>query len=303
MNDLLTPVKSKVLLKTERKSESVPSNGSSDERRVVQISSWDHTLQLLQSRPGIEDLARCLRWLKLNHVTETRFDLRVPSPRAAQIIFALIHQTLPEYWPVLEQPNDADYAKAKSNLTKCLSNVPGVSAVASRLQVLLKELPNLGKTERPSHLEQVSNLIRVLEAIMEKDRFLFNTLHELNKSIVDPQKRTFLWKEFVSLLAGGKILSLCSEGDEVINEAAVTTKERSWLAQGAVYVGWLGRNCACMVHALTEDINEPVHRVTQVFSKALKIGYTGTFDDRNLSIHTESYLTQIISLITHYQAC
>lgn len=278
MEDLPKPMESRSLLKSELNIEFNQTTQKPGSDRIVEVYSPEDALSLIQSQPDFQPLSDCLSWLSLRNKSSTDFKIEVPSPKTAQIVFSLVHNIIPHYWPLLEHPADLNHAQTRKNLVRCLSSIPGISAIASRLQILLKELPNLNKTQKSGQVEEISCLVNVLECILKKDAFLSTVLHELTNSITDPAKRNLLWKEIVALLAGGRILSLCSEADRVVNETSSSIEDSSWLARGNIYTAWLGRNCACLIQGLPRADQGAVKNVAQLFSRAIKIGYLGSLD-------------------------
>ena len=241
-----------------------------------------------------------LRWLRSRNNNDTDFNVRIPSPKAAQIVFVLIHDVIPHYWGVIEHSRDRSHVKVKINLIRCLRNVAGIAAIAGRLQVLLKELPHQIKARQSGHIEQITNLLHVLDCVLRGDEFFLNIWRDLNQSCADRSKRNLLWKELVSLLASGKILSLSGEADHVANEASSSIKENVWLADGRDYAIWLGRNCSCMITSSVEEVDETIEYLAQIFGRALKIGYPGSLDLRQqfvraLKIEPDQFIEHALS--------
>ncbi|KAL8822260.1 MAG: hypothetical protein Q9191_006999, partial [Dirinaria sp. TL-2023a] len=283
MQGLLTPVASKSLRQSEQSEELGSSRINPDLGRLTDIRFPEDALRLLQSQPTLELLLKALDWLASSNDTATDFSIKISNPKAAQIIFVLIHDIIPHYWSIIEHSKDRSHVKVKLNLVKCLRNVAGIAAIARRLQLLLKELPHQAKAGKSGHTEQITNLLHLLDCVLRGDGFFLNIWYDLVQSSADRSKKILLWKELVSLLASGKILSLCGEADHVCNEASPSIEQNIWLADGRDYAIWLGRNCASMIASLAEEVDEAAEYLAQIFSRALKIGYANQFIEHALS--------------------
>ena len=281
MQDLLIPVASRDFHKPEQSEELVTARISSDLGRRVTIQSPEDALNLLRSQPTVEHLSEALSWLRSKDTTGKKFNVKTPSPKASQIIFVLVHDIIPHYWRILDSSDNLSDTKLQTDLIKCLRSVAGITAIAARLQVLLKELPHQIKSARSGHVEQITDLLHLLDGILHINECFSNVWCDLTQSIGDQFKKHLLWKDLVSLLASGKLLSLSAEAYHVVNQEDSSIEERNWLANGNDYAIWLGRNCACMIELLVEEADDTIQYLAAVFSRALKIGYAGLFDLRD----------------------
>lgn len=277
MQDLLTPVATRSIAK--HSSEDVlPAGQVSSAREKIKIESPDDVKRVLRSQPGIEQLSEALHWLDGTSLCDgdDGFNIKAPSPKASQIISSIVSEVVPNYWIVLEGTKERDQIQLRKILVRNLTSVAGIGAISSRLHVLLKEFASQGKPEKANNVQHVEELVRVLERILEKDNLLLTLWSDLNLHVASEPKRIVSWKELVSLLAGGRILSLAAEADRIINEASSSIRDQTWLADGNKFAKWLGRNFVYAIDRLPKDDQEQQKGITQFFSRALTLGYIGT---------------------------
>lgn len=272
MQDLLIPVITRATNRPGSEADASHIGPSPNERSISEVCSPDDALHALKSQPSIEELSDAIHWLDPRKGEDGSFNIKAPSPKASQIIFALINDVILSYWSVLKVPG---HASLRNILVRCLNSISGIGAVASRLGILLKELSVQSRSDRSGKIQQIEDLIQLLEQMFDKDNFMLSSWNDLSLLVLDKSKRTLAWKELTSLLAGGRILSLAAETDHIINESSMSFIESSWLSDGSRYSAWLGRNCACMADRSRIDNQDERRAVTLLFSKVLTLGYTG----------------------------
>lgn len=275
MQDLLTPVTTRAISRPDSKADASHVGSSPNERSISDICSPDDALQALKSQPSIEQLSNAFQWLDPRKGKAGSFNILKPSPKASQIIFAIIHDVIPSYWSVLNDTKTPGHARLRIILVRCLNSVSGIGVVASRLGILLKELSVQSQSDRSGTVQQIEDLIQLLEHTFRKDDFMLSSWNDLSLLVLDKSKRTLAWKELTSLLASGRILTLAAEADHIINESSSSIRESSWLSGGRHYSAWLGRNIAYMADRLRIDNQDERKAVTHLFRKALTLGYTG----------------------------
>lgn len=275
MQDLLTPVTTRAINRPDSKADASHIGSSPNERSISEVCSPDDALQALRSQPSIEQLSDAIRWLDPRKGEDGSFNLIAPSPKASQIIFTIINDVIPAYWSVLNDTKVPRHEKLRKTLITCVTGILGIGAVASRLNILLKELSAQTRSDRSRKVQQIEDLVQLFERIFKKDSFMLSSWNDLSLLVLDKFKRSLAWKELTSLLAGGRILSLAAEADHVIDESSSSIRERNWLSDGSQYSAWLGRNCACMVDRMRIEDQDEGRAVIHLFSKALTLGYTG----------------------------
>ncbi len=275
MQDLLTPITTRAINRPDSDADASHIGSSPNERSISEVCSPDDALQALRSQPSIEQLSDAINWLDPRKGKDGSFNIKAPSPKASQIIFAMINDVIPSYWSVLNDKKVSAHARLRKTLVRCLSSISGIGAVASRLGILLKELSAQSRSDRSGKIQQIEGLVQLLEQTFKNDDFMLSSWNDLNLLVLDKSKRALAWKELTSLLAGGRILALVAEIDHTIDELSPSIRESSWLSGGSQYAAWVGRNCACMVDRLRTDDQDERKAVIQLFSKALTLGYTG----------------------------
>lgn len=256
----------------------------------VDICSPENALQLLQSKPNLEDLVRCLRWFpKASRLEEGAFNLKVPSPKAAQILNTLVNDIVPHFWPVLKAESEPNHAKERRLLLGCLTSVAGIGALAVRLKNLLAagkatKKPEQGDSKENTHNGLLRDTLEVLENILRGDKILGQLLRDILQSVEKPLQRTLVWKELVSWLASGRLLSISAEASESL-EAENPDGDYGWLASGKDYTKWLGRNIKTLEPHEDQDLQEFLKLRALVLGKSLSLGYRGKApQDKNCSL-------------------
>jgi len=275
MQDLLTPVTTRAITKPNSDTDISHIGSSPEKRNIPEVRSPDDALRVLRSQPSIEQLSGAIHWLDPRRRKDGSFNIKAPSFKASQIIFAIINDVIPSYWRLLNDADNSEHRKLRKILVNCLNSISGIGAVASRLGILLKELSALSGSERSGKTQQIEELVQLFDQTFKKDDFMFSSWSDLNVLVLDKFKRSLAWKELTSLLAGGRILSLAAEADHIIDSSIICIRESSWLSDGSQYSTWLGRNCASMADRLRTDDEDERRAVIHLFSKALALGYTG----------------------------
>ena len=274
MQDLLTPVTTRTL-KTPLQADASQVSSTSAEGEDVQLRSADDVVRILKSQPSAERVSVVLHWLDTGLKKDGDYDIQVPSIRASQIIFAIITEVIPHYWGALRDSDDLGQVKLRKVLLRCLRSVAGIAAIVNRLRILLKDHSKQRKSENAGNVQLIGDLVEVLERILKKENLMLYTWSSLKLRVSSGPKRTLLWKEFSSLIAGGRILSLAAEVEHTINTATVSIREATWLSKGIEFAAWLGRNVFYTMNSMQEDDQDEGKAVAHFFSKALTLGYTG----------------------------
>lgn len=290
MNGLLTPLKT---IKTADvqgtddhlvpivSTEKLPAN------RDHALQSPEDALEALKSKPDLDLLTRVLLWLDPARERDDHFTIKVPSPKAAPIIFVLVEDIILNYWRVLKEDQD----KPKKLLVRCLSSIAGLGAISARLRALLdlKDAHNHSKSQESGKNLFIEDLLDVLQNILKKDIFVAMMWKEISSLVTNMPQRFLMWKELVSFIAAGRILSLAGEADHVLNESSSSIRGQSWLGDGNQYATWLGRNIVHMIAALEKQDIEAQKALVQLVGKALTLGYTGERNELDASIDTSNW--------------
>ena len=241
---------------------------------VFAVKSPEDALGALRSKPDHATLASTLRWLKMTGPRLDDFNIKKPSPKAAQIIFALINDIVPDYWHILSSENSQE----KIVLVQCLSSIAGIGAMTSRLRLLLTLLRDCQKPAQftaISKSQPVEILLDLLETVLTEQNFVTGIWNDIEACDLSSSQKSLQWKEFSSLVASGKLLSVVSEVNLTLGDLSPGIKAGSWVGDGSQYAAWLGRCMRSATRALKKDDIEGQKALSQLLSKGLTLGYTG----------------------------
>ena len=248
------------------------------EKTKVSLNDPEGALDILRSKPDHQELNRVLRWLKSTVDHREGFNIKVPGPKASEIIYVLISDIIPIYWVTKDDSTISDQSREKNLLVYCLSSVAGLGAIVSRLRLLLSQLKDprgqsdvlgTGKTQ------PVALLLDVLEALLENNGFVTSIWNDINACILQSSHKSLQWKEFISLVGSGKVLSTASEATATLNNLESSVSAGSWVGDGQQYAAWLGSNVQHMLGALIAGDLETLKMLSQLLRKALTLGYIG----------------------------
>ncbi len=277
MNGLLTPLKTIKTADVQVTDDHLVPLVSAQKLHAIRdhtLQSPEDALEALKSKPDLDLLARVLLWLDPARERNDHFTIKVPSPKAAPIVSVLVEEIIPNYWRVLREDQD----KPRKLLIRCLSSVAGLGAISARLRALLnlkEDARNRNRSQEFSKNQLVEDILDVLQNILKKDAFVARMWKEISSLVPNIPQRSLIWKELVSFVAAGRILSLASEADHMLNESSPSIKDQSWLGDGSQYATWLGRNIAYMTAALEEEDAEAQKALVRLVGQALTLGYTG----------------------------
>jgi telomere length regulation protein len=282
MDDFLTPLKTVITPKDYRPEQHLIEVSQVEPNSNLQyeaIRSPREALEALRSKPDLNLLTRVLRFLDPSKTDTVGFNIKIPGSTAAQLNFVLVTDIVPDYWALLATPS---HAREQHLLLRCLKSVSGIGAILARLRFCL-DAGNASKTEEnldakiiPRILE---DLLNVLEALLHKDNLVSTIWHDIATSNSKPSQRNLLWKEFVSVVGGGRILALAAEAHQILRQQGSEIKHASWLSSGSEYSSWLGRNVIHMLRDSKSEEPEDLKPSAQLSGKAFSIGYTGELEN------------------------
>lgn len=281
MEALLSPLKTTVVSDNDLKEPHLVALDAEQGDKSVHhfaLKSPEDSLEALKSKPDADLLTRILRWLDSSSADLERFNIKIPGPKAAQIIFVLVTDIVPDYWQSLTGNITSVQFKQKRVLIRCLSNVSGIGAITARLRFFLDlehEPQRDGQSSKSNSCQGLEELLGVLESLLNGDGFVSSIWVDINSLISNSSQRALVWKEFTNTLAGGRLLALVAEAFHIINKSSPDTSEGSWLGSGSQYCSWLGRNISHMLSSLREKPREDWKAFALLVNKALKLGYTG----------------------------
>lgn len=278
MEDLLTPLTTTIITRKEKSPEPhLIEVGQAQQNSGLShgtIDSKEDALKALQSKPSLDLLIRVLQFLDLSTTKSDGFNIKSPSPAAAQLVFVLVSGIVPDYWPLLSDPS---HIKERHLLLRCLKSVSGIGAIIAHLRLCLdaRAGPKVDENfERSGTPRTIRDLLNLLEALIHKNDLVSTIWNDVVPFNSKTSQRN-LWKEFVSIVGGGRILSLAAETYQVLREQGSDIEDTTWLSSGDEYLRWIGRN---VIHMLTDSkAEEPgnLRPLAPLLGKSLSLGYSG----------------------------
>ena len=256
-------------------------------KKKVSLNGPEDALDTLRSKPDYQELNRVLRWLKSTVDHREGFNIKVPSPKASEIIYVLINDIIPIYWVPKNGSTAFNQSREENLLLYCLSCVAGLGAIISCLRLLLRQLKDprgQSVVSGTRKTQPVELLLDLLEAILGNNGFVTSIWNDINACILQPSHKSLQWKEFISLVASGKVLSTASEATAILNNLESSVSTGSWVGDGHQYVAWLGGNVQHMLGTLMAGDLEGLKTLSQLLRKALTLGYIGQLHNHGLGV-------------------
>ncbi len=255
------------------------------DRRESSISSPEDALEILRSQPDRATLRKVLHYLDRPVDRPSSFNIRRPSPQAALLINALLGPILSDYWRLLqseesESPKGSSQTDDRIRFLNCLRGINGLGAIEARLRRLLDSSHDANIQVKKSILIPVLDLLDVLDHILRSHDFLKDTWSDLDGSNSKDAEKKLQWRELVSLLCSGRLLSVAAEAHLFVKNLDGEVVGY-WLGDGAAYARWLGKNVAAMTLDLQEEDKAGWEATAQVYEKSFSLGYSGTAPPNN----------------------
>ncbi|KAI9840246.1 MAG: telomere binding protein [Sclerophora amabilis] len=292
MEDLLTPLKT--ISVTDQRETAHPRDQTkigpvSNSRPNAKVSTPEEALQILRSKSSLDEISCALRYLDPKAGVNGGFNIHTPSPLAAQLANVLVGTVIPDFWNVLktERPQSAkkkantkSRSPAATALLSCLRSVTGLGALIARS----RELSGLVRGHKESKegslsTQHVSDLLEVLLLVLENDNFVWSIWTDINHVLEEQTKVLLLWKESISILCTGKLLSTVAEAVHIVRQSSKHDLQEYWIGDGLQYAKWLGRNVVFVALKLREDDLLGWKQLSQFFGKSLSLGYTDQIVD------------------------
>lgn len=289
MDGLLVPLQSKSTFQIEEDLLKVTTPESQHPKEHhISVNSPENALEALKSKPDLRLLAKILRWLTIDSHPNHGFSLHRPSSKTVQIIYVLVNDIVPDYWHLLNAKGTSGHPKERRMLVTCLRSAAGIGAVLACLRLLITQLKDPSQTKTPfaARARPMCDLLEMLEAILKSEESILSIWRDIDACIQVSFQKTLQWKELLSLLASGKLLSIASEASILLDDPSLSIEVKSWVGNGVPYSSWLGSNVQFMNKELPSDNIGGRKALSQLFSKALNIGYRGS---RVICIFTRWY--------------
>lgn len=279
MEELLTPVS-----RTYRKDNndvdfltvSQPAKPIATPKPQFRASSPEEALETLKSQPDYETLVSVLRYLWQGAKGKQPFNILRPSPQSAQIVQVLVTEIIPNYWTVLKEDSSSQKKTHDLDLLLgCLLSVTGLNAALTFLRALLQEAKKDPRALKQSHaVFNIGFVLDLLSQLLQPEGQARKLWLGTSSSEDNVGKVRALRQEFVSLLAGGKIISLSAEAEDLLRQAE-KLQDPYWISNSKQYVQWLGHNLVHWIKSGCDD--DEVKLCADVVSRALRLGHSGQF--------------------------
>ena len=237
--------------------------------------------KVLRNQPDYETLRQVLEYINSDAAREEGLFITSPSPQSAQILNVLLNHTVPDYWTVLQETRR--YEEDKIRLLQCLKSVSGIGATLSRLRTLISDSRQRATGPRGDVVaKRIHEMLDFLTELMSGYRTVADIWSMVAGCGENIPRRTALWKEFVSLVASSKVLSVAAQADHVLKDSGEERSAR-WISDGTKFAHWLGRNIATFVSEAEDE--ETWAAAGQVLSKSLRLGYRGWLSTTFIQLH------------------
>lgn len=276
MEQFITQIQTKSKIETQDDITIAEPQQRRAETQEFSINSPEDVLEALRSKPDLKLVSRILQWLTSCKDQSSDIQIRQLGPKAVQIIYALVNNTIPEYWHILSGNGASEYTKQRRRVIMCLRSVAGIGAIISRVRDLLSRLKGsqisatLPAADKSQALDE---LLNILEGILDGNEcinLIWRAIHACDEQI---SPKSLQWKDLLSLVASGKLLAIAAEASSVSNDGGRELKDGSWIGNGNLYTTWLGRNIQYMNNNVRQDDVEGRRSTSQLLSKALSLGY------------------------------
>jgi telomere length regulation protein len=238
-----------------------PISSKTTKIQASSIERPEDALQLLRSEPDTDSLLLTLKRVSTVNGFDDGFDIRRPSPLAAQIINTIFYSIIPTFWAALEKQD-------QHLIIICISNVAGLNGVIARIQLLLSQSKS-SKVQNHAHTLQV--LFSVAYDLFQGDHLASTVWTGLQQSTGEKTKRELAWKECSNLLGSGKVANVLAEAEDTLRSNGGKPSKSS-VANSHEYATWLGSNIAQMLITATEAPQEVQASVAVLLSRALSLG-------------------------------
>lgn len=234
-------------------------------------------VDLLKSVTDPEQVPAILKFLDPYSKTKASkdFDVRLASPITAQILQLLVSTTVPTHWGWLDaKESNVKDAKTRAALLRCLSSVAGIGSLVAQLRTLISNVRASNHQARGSSNQlSIQTILTVLAALLEPKDFIFRLFSDIAKIYDNQTRQQVAWRELVSLVAAGRILSTAAEALAFLDETPGASI--SWIGTGSQYALWLGRNVSYMAVKLNPNSESDWASLALLTGRALSLGYTG----------------------------
>ncbi|KAL2840690.1 telomere length regulation protein-domain-containing protein [Aspergillus pseudoustus] len=237
-------------------------------------------LSILKSNPAQNELPGALATIDpfRKRTTSLGFDIRIPSPKTAQILNALVTITVPDHWDSINSKSESPATgsmKLRATLLRCLCSVSGISCLVTHLRSLIAQARASSQHADASGSGiRIRAILEVISALLGPKDFISRLRTDIDTVYHNETQKQVAWKELLSLIAASRVLSVAAEALSLDSEPDAV-KGLSWIGDGPQYASWLGTNICHMASKLAGTGEEEQWKALASFTgRALSLGYT-----------------------------
>ncbi|PHH81746.1 hypothetical protein CDD82_7964 [Ophiocordyceps australis] len=238
-----------------------------------QSTSPDDALELLRSQPSYDALMALLKLLQCHDSApgqDRGFNLHAPGPKNAAIVHVLVSEIVPSYWAVLQDDTPGTHGSLVGHdvelLLGSLRSVTGLNALTASIRALVRESQSgQANAKRPDIGLNLASYLHLLSLLLAGDHALHTLWCNSISSLGDASMRKTQWQHATSLIAGGRILGAAAEA------SAVVGGQSRWIADGAEFSKWIGRNVASW--AREQPDGQEMAFCADLFHRSMSLGY------------------------------
>ncbi|KAI9680174.1 MAG: telomere binding protein [Trizodia sp. TS-e1964] len=235
------------------------------------VASVDEAINALCSSPDRPLLWQSLKFVDPDRKKVTKFNISLPSSQAAQLLKPMVDHIIPTYWTELKAS-----PKELKTFLRCIQNVSGIGAILAKLKsILSKSKYGKGQSAATNISPQLSEYIEVLSFTLQGNKFLsalWERIFEGQNAEIYAQG---LWKELVTLLCKGRLLSISAEATQFLKASSEKLDTDFWVGNGANYSEWIGENVAFIASKYPPEESILWKSLGEFAGQALGLGYTG----------------------------
>ncbi|KAG4303655.1 hypothetical protein PCK1_000173 [Pneumocystis canis] len=267
---------------------------------MMNDDEMESILNILYRKPSIDELQEVLE--KISEIQERQKDLNYEK---AKITGILTNEILPEYFPLIfSKKKSLVVEKLKRYLCKCLSDVAGIKAILLRVKKIATG------NENAIFFQHIFELLEILQEILSNEGNLISTWIRYHPKMDEKQDTksplSLVWDEYVSLIAGGRLLGIASEGlHKSWQYCEVNQRPVFWVADGLKYVEHLGNEIVVSLNDVR--FNEKMeYDFSRLVGRLFSLGYTAQivssfFPSKVVTHNYLSCLHRIMRLLTFSQ--
>ncbi|KAK2626739.1 hypothetical protein QTJ16_003914 [Diplocarpon rosae] len=281
MEGLLAPVSTSYIKGSKTTGDALieaPRTSAPRPKSTFQASTPAEALEILRNEPDYNTLVSTLRFLGKS---TQDFDIKSPSPLAAQLVHTLVSDTVPNYWDVLHLEHGRKKGPQKNNhtspdfqiLLSCLQSVTGLNAIVLSLKQQIEKSRELKKAVGGPRIQDVlSVLLQLLQALLQGIKTVSIIWNSIYNAHVSPSRQKAVWNEFLGLVGGGKLLGITAEAEDIVNNLSKKIGEKYWVADGTLYSRWLSENIVHWAKTLPSESENAWKDCADLLSKSSRLG-------------------------------